>query len=285
MTPSGPSRPTLHRRWLVLFVSALAFVVAVLIGLQAWNDSVFDPGSSIQASAGTYQLIEAIEVAAILFLFWTAVRAGRETGWLFPTLFAAGAALYLYRVVVLSGLFPAGATYTTARAYFPNVVWFPLQLLFWFFGMGVWGLVDRTRARGVAERVARLGMPIAALTAFLLLHLALRSYTRWTGRMGLNFDMLWPSALGLNSVLRPILLVGAFYFLNAMPGVPRRRAFEWFLAGALVALALIVPLHGYSSLPGAWVPDAAVHVSVVGLAAWLLPASRSRRIAHAEQAE
>jgi len=123
MTPTGPPRPTRRRRWLVLFLAALVFVIAVFIDLQAWKDSVFDPWADTHASPGTYQLIEAIEVAAIPFLFWMALRAGRETGWLLPVLFTAGAVLYLYRVVVLSGLFPANATYTTARTYFPD--WAP----------------------------------------------------------------------------------------------------------------------------------------------------------------
>ena len=282
MTPTGPPRPTRRRRRLVLFLVVLVFVIAVFIGLQAWKDSVYDPWANTHASPGTYDLIEAIEVAAILFLFWATLRAGRETGWLFPVLFTAGAALYLYRVVVLCGLFPANVTYTTARTYFPDCIWLPLHLLFWFFGMGVWGLIDRTRAREMAARFARLGVPIAGLTLFLLLHLAVRSYTSWSGRVGRGFDVLWPSALGLGTVLRPVLLVGAFYFLNALPDVPRRRAFEWVLAGVLGGLALSFLTRVPDSSLHAWAADAATKVAAIGLVACLLPRS-SAHASHSKQ--
>jgi hypothetical protein len=266
---------TQPRRSLIGFLAALCLVVGIFIGLQAWSDSVLNPLSSTQTSGGTYQLISAIQLAAVLFLFWVALRVARGAGWLFPVLLAAGAALYLYRMVILSGVFSANATYTTARAMFPDLVWFPLHLLFWLFGMGVWGFVDRTRARSTALRIVRLGLPIAGLAAFLLIHFALRSYTMWAGRVATQLNVYWPTILGLSTVLRPVLLIGTFYVLNEPPVMPRRRAFEWFLAGLLVSLATIVPPHSLGSSPGAWLPNAAVQVAVIGLAAWLLPSSAS----------
>jgi hypothetical protein len=139
--------------------------------------------------------------------------------------------------------------------------------------MGVWGLIDRTRAREAVARFARLGVPIAGLTLFLLLHLAARSYTSWSGRVGRNFDVLWPSVLGLGTVLRPVLLAGAFYFLNAVPDVPRRRAFEWALAGVTLASILTASSYLFESSVTTATTEAAMQVAAIGLVAGLLPRS------------
>jgi hypothetical protein len=259
---------------LIAFLATLALVIGILVGLHAWSDSAVDMWTRGHESAWQFRLIGAIGLAAILVLFWTALRVGRSVAWVFPVLLAVGGALHVYRIIVFSGLLSGGAVYTTAQSYVPDVVWLPLYLLFYFFAMGVWGLLDRTRARTAIERIGRLDLPIAGLALFLLFHYALHAYTRWAGRMSFDSNVLWPTALGVSTVLRPVLLVGAFHALNAIGGAPRRRPFEWALAGVLVGLVLIAPSYALGASLADWAADAAVDVAVIGLAAWALPGFR-----------
>jgi hypothetical protein len=260
------------RRRLVGLLVVLVLVIGILMGLQAWSDSISGPWGAV--SVWQFRLIGAIELGAILILFWTALRAGRSLDWIFPVLLAAGAGFHVYRIVVFSGVLPGGDAYTVARARFPDAVWLPLHLLLYVFAMGIWGVLDRTRAKRALERIARFNLPITGLAVFLLIHYALHAYTRWAGPIGFHFNVLWPSALGVSVVLRPVLLIGAFYVLNATRGVLRKRPFEWALAGLLVGLLLTTPPHVLGSSLGEWAADAAASVSVIGLAAWLLPGSR-----------
>ncbi len=259
---------------LIVFLATLVLVIGVLVGLQAWSDSAVDMWTRGHESPWQFRLIGAIGLGAVLILFWTAMRTGRSIPWIFPVLLATGAGLHLYRIVVFSGALAGAAVYTTARASFPDEVWLPLHLLFYFFAMGVWGLLDRTRARTAFERIGRVDLPIAGLALFLLFHYALHAYTRWAGRMSFDSNALWPTALGVGVVLRPVLLVGAFYTLNATGGVVRRRPFEWALAGVLVGLVLTAPSYVLGASLADWAADAAVDVAVIGLAAWALPGSR-----------
>jgi len=259
---------------LIAFLATLALVIGILVGLQAWSDSAVDMWTRGHESAWQFRLIGAIGLGAVLLLFWAVMRTGRSIPWIFPVLLATGAGLHLYRIVVFSGVLTGAVVFTTARASFPDEVWFPLHLLFYFFAMGVWGLLDRTRTRTAIERIGRLDLPIAGLALFLLFHYALHAYTRWAGQMSFDSNALWPTALGVSTVLRPVLLVGAFYALNATGGVPRRRPFEWALAGVLVGPVLIAPSYALGASLADWAADAAVDVAVIGLAAWALPGSR-----------
>ena len=260
------------RRRLLGFLVALVLVIGILMGLDAWSESV--RGVWGGPSLWQLRLIDAIGLAAILVLFWTALRVGRSVAWVFPVLLAVGGALHVYRIIVFSGLLSGGAVYTTAQSYVPDVVWLPLYLLFYFFAMGVWGILDRPRGRRMAERIGRFDAPIAGLALFLLIHYELRAYVRWSGSVELSSGALWPVALGVSAVLRPVLLIGAFYVLNAVRSVPRVRSFEWALAGILVGLVLIAPSYALGASLADWAAAAAVDVAVIGLAAWALPGSR-----------
>jgi len=267
----GP-RQIRPRRQLLQFVVGFVLVIGILMGLETWSVSVI--GGFGDVSMWQLRLARAIGLGAVLILFWLALRAGRGIGWLGPVLLATGAMFHVYRILIFSGFLSRFRVYTVARARVPDEMWLPLYLLFSLFAMGVWGSVDRIRARRVPERILHHDLPIVYLAAFLMIHYALWTYTRWAGLVSFDSNVLWPSALGVGIVLRPVLLTGAFYALNAVSGVPRKRSFEWALAGILLGLALIVPRF-YPACPFAsWAAAAGTDVAAIGLAAWILPTLR-----------
>ena len=222
------SRPC-RRSGLISFLGVLVLVVGILIGLEVWSNSTMNKFGD--PSIWQLGLQRSIGIGAILVLFWSALRVGRAARWLPIALVIAGGGLYAYRLVVF-GVLVGSDGLAMVQGGFPSLPPVPVHLLFYFLAMGVWGLLDRSRARNLLVRLARLDVPVIGLVVFFLVNFGQSQYAHWAGRLWLNRDVLWPSAIGINVILRPLLLVGAFYFLHALPGMPRRRMIEWTLAGA-----------------------------------------------------
>lgn len=252
------------------FFGLLILVVAILIGVGTWNDSTLNQFGG--PSSWQLRLQQAVSIGAILVLFWSALRASRTARWLPVALVIAGGGLYAYRFVVFAVLAASGSGgYATTQGWFPSSALVPLHLLFYFLAMGVWGLLDRSRARDFFARLARLDVPVIGLVVFFAVWFGNSEYGLWAGRLGLDRDVLWPSAIGINVILRPLFLVGAFYFLHALPGVQHRRMLEWALAGALFGLVFTLGSRSISSCGVGWWGDVGVDAAIVGLAAVILP--------------
>lgn len=265
-----------RRSELTGFFGLLVLVVAIFIGVGAWNDSAMNQFGG--PSSWQLRLQQAVSIAAILVLFWSALRVSRTARWLPIALLIAGGGLYAYRLVVFAVL--AGSNgYAIALGWFPSSALVPLHLLFYFLAMGVWGLLDRSRARNLLARLARLDVPVIGLVVFFAVWFGNSEYGWWAGRLGLDRDVLWPSAIGINVILRPLLLVGAFYFLHGLPDVPRRRMIEWTLAGALFGLVFTLGSWSISRCGVGWWGDVGVDAAIVGLAAVILP--RTKPAGHA----
>jgi hypothetical protein len=260
------SRPC-RRSGLTGFFGLLILVAAILIGVGAWNDSTMNQFGG--PSSWQLRLQQAASITATLVLFWSALGVSRTARWLPIALLIAGGGFYAYRFVVFAVL--AGSNgYAVARGWFPSSALVPLHLLFYLLAMGVWGLLDRSRARNLLARLARFDVPVIGLMVFFAVWFGNSEYGWWAGRLGLDRDVLWPSAIGINVILRPLLLVGAFYFLHALPDVPRRRMIEWTLAGALFGLVFTLGSWSISCCGVGWWGDVGVDAAIVGLASVIL---------------
>jgi len=246
-------------------LALIVFVVAIAFGLSQWNRSTmstFPYGSLAQI-----RLQQAVFLGAMIVLFWETLRVGRRAKWVAVLFIALGVIIHLYRMVTLGILADGGYAGSLLRIH--REYSYPISILYYLPWMGAFALVDVTRIRRWVDRLVRLGLPVLAVIAFLAIYYGLRRYMTWAGLQRADYDRLLPLALGIHSILRPLLLLGAFYVLHTNTGRARKRAIEWAVAGAVIAVAFSLFTWGLSSW--GWLGNAGVAVGVIGAFATLLP--------------
>ena len=245
-------------------LALIAFVVAISFGLSQWNRSTMSTFPYV--SLAQIRLQQAVFLGAMIVLFWETLRVGRRAKWLAVLFIALGAIIHLYRMVTLGILADGGYAISFLRIY--REYSYPISILYYLLWMGAFALLDVTRIRRLIDRLVRLGLPVLAVIAFLAIYYGSSSQA-WSGLLRTDYDRLLPLALGAHNILRPLLLLGAFYVLHTNTGRARKRAIEWAVAGAVITVAFSLFTWGLSSW--GWLGDAGVAVGVIGTLATLLP--------------
>lgn len=244
-------------------LALIVFVVAIAFGLSQWNRSTMSTFPYV--SLAQIRLQQAVFLGAMIVLFWETLRVGHRAKWVAVLFIALGAIIHLYRMVTLGILADGGYAVSFLRIY--REYSYPISILYYLPWMGAFALLSGTRMRRWIDRFIRLGLPVLAVVAFLAIYYGLRRYMSWASSQALDYDRLWPLALGAHNILRPLLLLGTFCILHT--GSARKRAIEWAIAGAGITVAFSLFVWGFSPLD--WLGDAGVAVAVIGTLATLLP--------------
>ena len=245
----------------------IVFVVAIAFGLSQWNRSMMDPFPHV--SLAQIRLQQAVWLGAMIVLFWQTLRVGRRAKWVAISFIALGAVIHVYRMVMLGILADGSSTVSFSKIF--TEYSYPVSILYYLPWMGAFALLSGTRMRRWIDRLIRLGLPVLAVAVFLAIYYGLRRYTSWAGSQALDYDRLWPLALGAHNILRPLLLLGTFCILHT--GSARKRAIEWTIAGAGITVAFSLFVWGFSPL--GWLGRAGVAVGVIGTLAALLPRGKT----------
>lgn len=244
-------------------LALIVLVVAIAFGLSQWNRSMMSAFPYV--SLAQIRLQQAVWLGAMVVLFWQTLRVGRRAKWVAVSFVALGVIIHVYRIVTLGIL--ADGVDTGAFSKIFTEYSYPVSILYYLLWMGAFALLDVARIRRLIDRLARLGLPVLAIIAFLAIYYGLRRYMSWAGSQALDYDRLWPLALGAHNILRPLLFLGTFCILHT--GSARKRAIEWAIAGAGITVAFSLFVWGFSPLD--WLGDAGVAVAVIGTFATLLP--------------